>query len=276
VPFLPAPRLNAVLRARLHITALATAAAAGLPTAAQAQLLGDADSLAPQGTQYGLGLAAVVRQRPYLDAGNKTNGLPVLYLENRWFRLAGGNADLKLWRKAFSPDHSLSAGLRVKYELDGYEADDSPLLAGMDERKSSIWGGGAVAWSTPWVRISGEYLADLAGNSKGQRLQLQADRRFGAGSWSITPRVAAQWLDSKYVDYYYGVRSQEARAGRAAYAGSSALTVEAGLRVDYTFAQRHVVYVDASVNALPDEIRQSPIVGRSNMSRVALGYMVRF
>jgi outer membrane protein len=52
--------------------------------------------------------------------------------------------------------------------------------------------------------------------------------------------------------------------------------VEAGLRVDYTFAQRHVVYVDASVNALPDEIRQSPIVGRSNMSRVALGYMVRF
>ncbi|WP_416762136.1 MipA/OmpV family protein [Roseateles sp. So40a] len=245
-------------------------------TPAHAQLLGDLDPQVQPGLQTGLGIAVASRQLPYAGVDRKNNALPVLLVENRWFRLAGGNADLKLWREGFSTQHSLSAGLRLKYDDEGFKASDSPLLAGMDKRKASVWGGGALTWQTPWVQLGAEYVGDLSGESKGQKFSLQADRRFGFGAWGLTPRVKAQWLDKKYVDYYYGVHAHEVTASRALYTGQSATTAELGLRVDYAIARSHLVYIDASVTRLPDEIRQSPIVSRKDTSRVVLGYMYRF
>ena len=55
-----------------------------------------------------------------------------------------------------------------------------------------------------------------------------------------------------------------------------AFTTELGLRADYAIARQHTVFIDASVTRLPDEIRQSPIVGRKDTSRLAVGYLYRF
>lgn len=276
VPVFPMTLNNPLTAARLSVLTLTTLAAASLPMVAHAQLFGDSDGIAAQGTQYGLGIAAAVRQRPYLGADDKTSGLPAFNVENSWFRLQGTSADIKVWRREFAPAQSLSAGLRVKFDSEGYEAGDSPALTGMMERKSSLWAGAAVTWATPWVRFSGEYLADLGSESKGQKFQLQADHRFATGAWGFTPRVRAQWLDKKYVDYYYGVRGNEVSANRSQYVGKAALAMEAGVRIDYAFNRRHTVFLDASVTKLPDEITQSPIVGRKDISRVAVGYLYRF
>ena len=125
-------------------------------------------------------------------------------------------------------------------------------------------------------RKSEKRLADLSGNSKGQKLQLQADRRFAWNGFSLTPRVQAQWLGKKYVDYYFGVRAAEATPSRAAYAGQAAMAIEAGLRMDYAVNSNHSVFLDLSATRLPGEIKLSPIVDRSSSSRVAVGYMYRF
>jgi outer membrane protein len=227
-------------------------------------------------SRWGLGLGVASRQRPYAGVERKNNVLPVLYFENRWVRVAGAGAEFKLARHAFSPTQALSGGLRLKYDDDGYEADDSPRLGGMDERKGGFWGGAVATWHNPIVQLSAEWLADLSGHSKGQKFLLQAERRFAWGSFSLTPRVQAQWLDKKYVDYYYGVRAHEVLPDRVAYAGASALAAEAGLRMDYALNARHAVFVDLSATRLPDEITLSPIVERRNASRVAAGYLYRF
>lgn len=239
------------------------------PAWSQAQ---DADDTA----RWGLGLGVASRQLPYAEAKRKNNALPLIYFENRWARVAGGAAELKLGHYGFTATQDVSFGLRLKYDKDGYEAGDSPRLTGMADRKGGFWGGPAVTWRNPVVQLSTEWVADLSGHSKGHKLLLQAEHRFGWQSLSLTPRVQAQWLDSKYVDYYYGVRAEEALPDRAAYLGRSALAVEAGLRLDYALAPRHAVFLDLSATHLPGEIKASPIVGRSSTSRVAAGYLYRF
>jgi outer membrane protein len=226
--------------------------------------------------KWGLGLGVSSSQVPYLGASDESRVVPLLYVENSWLRVVGATADLKLARKEFAPNNVLSLTARIKYDGSGYEASDSPSLAGMDERKGGIWGGATLAWETSIVRFSGELLTDLSDNSQGQRLQLQADRRFGFGNFAVTPRIQAQWLNEKYVNYYYGVRSHEARPGRALYSAESAATMELGVRVDYVLRPKQSVFLDVSATSLPDEIKLSPIVGRSNVSRITVGYLHRF
>jgi len=263
-------------RARRACSLMAALACAGVSLPGWAQSGEDGSQSATEVSRWALGLGAGSRQLPYAGVDRDNTAIPLLYFENRWVRVAGPNVELKLLHKAFTPTQAMTAGLRLKYEDEGYEAKDSPSLSGMEERKGGFWGGAVVTWRNPIAQLSAEWVADLSGNSKGQKLQLQADRRFAWNNFSLTPRVKAQWLDKKYVDYYFGVRAAEARSGRAAYVGQSAMAVEAGLRMDYTMNSKHSVFLDLSATQLPDEIKLSPIVDRSSSSRVAVGYMYRF
>lgn len=256
------------LAAAAGLTLFGHAAAQSAPEAAPA-------STTPS-TQWGLGLAVGAGQQPYRDAGNKTRVLPVLYVENAWLHVMGTSADLKLGSWQFGVGHTLAVTGRLKYEGGGYEDDDAPILRGMDERKNSLWAGPTLRWSTPYARLSADWTADVSGHSKGNKLQLQLDRRFGFGQFALTPRIQAQWLDRKYVDYYYGVTAGEAQAGRPQYSGRSATVLEFGLRVDYALRPKQTIFLDIGTSALPDEIKHSPLVGRSSVTRAAVGYLYRF
>lgn len=256
------------------LLAVFACAAAALPVSAQSE--GNGNVPASEASHWAIGLGAASRQLPYAGVDRKNNVLPLVYFSNRWLRVVGGTAELKLLDKAFTPTQTLTAGLVLKYEDQGYQAGDSLQLTGMQDRKDGFWGGAVATWRNPVAQLSAEWVADLSENSQGQKLQLRADRRFVVGHFSVTPRVQAQWLDEKYVDYYFGVRAGEASPGRAVYAGQSAMTVEVGLRMDYALNRQHAVFLDLSTTRLPDEIAFSPIVDRSNTSRVAVGYLYRF
>lgn len=266
------PHLRNALQATCVVTILATTVGFSGTALAQSNSTSEAKS---GSTQWGLGIAAGVFQRPFEGAGNKTRVIPLLYVDNDWLRVSGPTADLKLGTLRGNYGTLLFTG-RLKYEGFGYEAKDSPSLAGLDERKESFWAGGTVSWDTSVARTTLEWTGDASGNSKGQQLQLQVDRRFHFGALSITPRVQAQWLDKKYVDYYYGVQAHEGTSSRAKYTGKSATTFGVGVRLDYQLQPRHTVYLDVSATSLPDEIKNSPIVGRSSVSRAGIGYLYRF
>lgn len=250
--------------------------AAALPVSAQSEGGGNGNEPAREASHWALGLGAASRQLPYAGVDRKNNALPLVYFSNRWLRVAGGTAELKLLNRAFTPTQTVAAGFVLKYEDKGYQAEDSPQLTGMQDRKDGFWGGAIATWRNPVAQLSAEWVADLSGNSQGHKLQLRADRRFVVGHFSVTPRVQAQWLDEKYVDYYFGVHADEARPGRAVFAAQSAMTVEVGLRMDYALNRQHAVFLDLGTTRLPDEIAFSPIVDRSNTSRVAVGYLYRF
>jgi len=224
-----------------------------------------------RGGQWGLGLGAVVLDMPYRDFDRKVLPLPLLSYESERISATVPTFDVKL-----NSDASLSWRLRAHWSLEGYEAKDATVLTGMEERKSSLWVGGAVIWKTDFANLSAQVLADAMGNSKGTRAKLQIDRRWTSGRFGITPRLAAEWVDDKYVDYYYGVRGAEARTWRPAHEGKSTTNLQVGLRVDYSPSRHHSVFADIGTTRFGGAIKDSPLADKSTGTALALGYAYRF
>jgi outer membrane scaffolding protein for murein synthesis (MipA/OmpV family) len=267
IPKSTAPKTAATsAKASLPLFSLFLLAAFAQPAAAQQQ-----PAQGEAATSWGLGAAVSVERQPYRGIDNKTVGVPLISYENQWVSISGLSADVKL--PSAGP---VSFRLRARYSLEGYEASDSPFLAGMDERKDGLWLGGAVVWRNDIANLSAELLGDASGNSKGSKFRLTLDRRFQAGSFDITPRLAATRLDEKYVSYYYGVNASEVRAGRPFYQGGSAVNLEAGVRVGYALAPRHNLFLDVSTTSLGSSIKDSPLVDRSSQTGVRVGYLYRF
>ncbi len=255
-----------------RVSAVAAILTCSAPTFAQ-QPAGKGE---PEG--WGLGLGVASMQKAYKGTDRETRALPMLSYENQYVKLSGPNLELKLPGLQLSDSQRLKFGVEAKlFGGGGYEAGDSPALAGMAERKSSVWAGAKVEWENDWADVKLELLGDVSSNSKGRRVVLGLGRKWMLGpSVMLMPQVGVEWVDKKYVDYYYGVRAGEATAERAAYVGKATVNPEISLTAIYRFDKHQSLMLNVGVKSLGKEIKNSPIVGRSSENRVMLGYMYRF
>lgn len=253
---------------RSPLPLIAAAVATLLPLTSLAQPPAEGD--APRST-WAAGLAVMPETQAYRDFDDKLRVLPLLTFENRWVRVFGPGVELKLGRSG-----PLSYGLTASYARDGYDAGDSPFLAGMDKRRASAWLGGRLGLRTEFASLSAHWQADASGHSKGQKLRLGAERRLALGEVGLTPRLSATWLDGKFINYYYGVRMGEVRADRAAYTPGSTVNTELGLRVDYRLAPQQTVFADVGVTLLGSAIKRSPLVDRSTLPELRVGWLYAF
>ncbi len=222
-------------------------------------------------SKWGVGLAGGISYRVYRGFDDRVRGLPLITYENEWVHVFGPGVDVKL--PSLGP---VSFRLRGRYIGEGYESDDSRYLEGMRDRDPSFWVGGVATWRTDLANLSAEVLTDATSNSKGLRAKLQVDRRFASGAFGFTPRLAAEWVDGDYVDYYYGVRSGEVRSWRSAYNGGSTVNTEIGLRVDWQPVRKHTVFLDLGATRMGSSIRNSPLVDEDTQFGAGLGYFYRF
>ncbi|WP_229722434.1 MipA/OmpV family protein [Xylophilus rhododendri] len=256
---------SASARLCLRRPALLLGAAALLAASAQAQ---EVPSAAPS---WGVGGGVFYVRKPYKGYDSDTKVLPWVSYESEHFSIQVPQIDYK-----FSPVGPVSFRLRARYALnDGYDASDSPNLAGMADRDASVWLGAAAVWKNDFANVSAELLG-ATGQSKGSKFTIGLDRNFGFGSFVLTPRIAAVYADRKYVDYYYGVRAAEATASRAAYDGRSTTNLELGLRLGYGIDARQSLFLDVSGTRLGSAIKDSPLVDRSSVGGVRVGYLYRF
>ncbi len=220
-------------------------------------------------THWGLGAGVGIEQSPYKGYGSKVSPIPLAYFDDKWVRVQGAGIDLKIGSWS-----GVSVALRGQFALfDGYKGSDAPILNGMQNRNGAFWYGPALAWSTAFGTFSGDF---LLGGNKGERAKIAYGKSFAFGSFSIEPHVGAEWLGSKYVDYYYGVRPSEARPGRPAYNGTSTWNVSVGSRVDYKFTEHQKIILDVGVSHLGSGITDSPLVGKRFIPEVRIGYMYQF
>lgn len=259
-----------------------TAIAIRLTTASTALVLGLGASTAasadqPEGSAWGLGVGAVSSQQPYKGIDRDSEVLPLIYFENEYLRVFGPTAEIKLPGLEISDTQQLDFSLVGEYDFSGYDDDDARILEGMSDRKGGFWAGAKVEWRNDLADVSAEWLGDVSGNSKGQRFTLGLERSWRIGEHiMLTPRLAAIWQDEKYVDYYFGVRENEARIDRAAYDGKSGINTEFGVRGNYMFDDHHSVFLDLKATSLANEIKDSPLVDQSSENSVLFGYLYRF
>lgn len=223
-------------------------------------------------TKWGLGVGVGMVKKPYIGYGTDYLALPMLFVDSKWVRVAGPGIDLKLGRY---DDFSFALSTKIGLE-DGYSSSDASILNGMEKRKGSIWMGPSVTWNNNLGRVTAKLLADASGNSNGQQFSLEASKTYRYDKFSFTPRFGVTWLSANYVDYYYGVKANEARPDRLAYEGKSATNISAGVTTNYEVTNNQSIMLDVGFTKFGSGVTDSSLVDTSTVPEVRIGYLYRF
>lgn len=236
-----------------------------LPAAALAQ--------PPGGSRNGwsLGIAVISSPEPYVDADNETIVVPALSITAGRFSFRGIAA---AWRLGEWGDLEAEALLRARFS--GYDAEDSPFLEGMEDRRKSADLGVALAWERERFGLRLTPAVDVLGRSDGVEVALEAFVPLRLGPARLEPRLGAAWQSADLVDYYYGVRPEEARPGRPAYRGESTVNATAGLFLFTPLARRLLFQGFLRLERLGPEIEDSPIVSDATALTAFGGISYRF
>ncbi len=158
--------------------------------------------------------------------------------------------------------------------IGGYDAGESDALSGMQDRDWAFDGGIGLKWKTQILDVSLKVLSDISGTYEGQEVSLVLSKKFLEGF--LTPKLGTKWLSEENVDYYYGVKSSEQRAGRSAYAPDSAMTWTTGVTIAYPLGDNWAAVGDVQYEFFGSEITDSPIVDQNGSLRLTLGSVYRF
>jgi len=128
--------------------------------------------------------------------------------------------------------------------------------------------------------LSWEVSRDISDNSNADssRISLdipliKADRGF-----SISTELSANWFDSNYVNYYYGVQPNEIKpsVGRLAYESKSAINYELSLKTTYPINQKWIAVSVLTHTELDEEIYNSPLADEKSQQQVVLLLIYQF
>lgn len=218
---------------------------------------------------WGIGLGALIEDEGYVDGSSETEALPVLFYRGKRFQLLGPQAEWLLWER-----DGFSASARAEYRFDGYEEGDADIFEGMAEREAGFHLGAELKYRADWGHLTGEWLG-VTGDAEGSRSALYYGYPMELGSWVVTPRVGLERYDRKFTDYYYGVRPDEAREGRAAYTADASTNVDVG--VDFQRAWKHHLFLaSAKYRRFGDGIADSPLVEDDGSLRFTVAWIYRF
>jgi MipA family protein len=123
-----------------------------------------------------------------------------------------------------------------------------------------------------WARV----VTDAASRHDGQEAELSVSKKFRSKYFRLTPSVGARFQSSRLVDYYYGVRASEVRAGRPEYEPGQAVNYFGEVLFSFGISQNWIVVTKAGVEFLDSEIRKSPIVDKDYLLTGIVGLTRRF
>lgn len=221
--------------------------------------------------RFSLGAGVLLAPRPYVGVDDETIAIPLVLYDRGGFYVRGLEAGYT-WRK----ESPVSATVFGQAFFNGYESDDSPFLAGMEDREPSFDGGIGLDIDRKRVAVVLRASTDLTHRSDGHRGRLDVRFPCAAGPWRLTPAIGAEYLSDDVVDYYYGVRPAEATGARPVHAGDAALNVVGSLRAIRSAGGRWSFFGYAELTRLGSAIEESPIVDEGTDLGALAGFLYTF
>lgn len=221
--------------------------------------------------EWGVGLAAATQQPP--QVGVRRENLAAPYIRYRGERL---KVDLASISYSLLDADSFEVAVLGQFRFEGYERGDSAELAGMGSRDPSVDAGLAFSRSADWGTLRLELLHDITGTHDGFEARASYERPYVFGRWLLAPAVGMSWQDDSLVNYYYGVRASEARAGRPSYASGDSTNVFAGLLVGYSLSDNFELSAGIRHVRFGNSITDSPIVAKDHQTTVIAALLYKF
>jgi outer membrane scaffolding protein for murein synthesis (MipA/OmpV family) len=122
-----------------------------------------------------------------------------------------------------------------------------------------------------WL-LSVGYFTDLNDASGGGYLDVVVARSLVKnGRWDVNAALEATRLNSKMVDYYFGVTPAEVTPARPLYRPGGTTNVTLWITGQYNMTERYALMFGANVMRLGRAAADSPIVERGNQPLLYLG-----
>lgn len=242
--------------------------AAGVPIQDQEE------AAAPSGVHGLIGAGLFNLEKTLGESGHWTELLPIVILtyEDRAY-LINSRGGVWLLR---SDDRSLKlgAGMRVHY---GWKPGDDLVLSGMAKRHASVDGTLDVLWKTSIVNVWVSYYRDIGHVSDGEAADVRLNRSLWlTPQFRLIPGVGVLWQSERYVNYYYGVRPNEATPGRPAYVGHDTVNYIASVVGEYLISRDWSLLGGILATHFGDGIADSPIVSHRGAISAFFGAGWRF
>lgn len=219
-----------------------------------------------------LGAGVIISPRPYAGADARIFPIPSVELEYKgWFfrGIRGGYGFIRTER--------FTASLYAQARFSGLESESSPFLQGMENRKKSMDAGIELSYRGRPVGFRFNYLGDVLGRNNGQEATFLVTSGVPLGRRGIVfAGIGPRWLSNDHVDYYYGVRENEALPSRPAYQGKATYNLDINLTgiVNLSSHWRWVMIVNRE--GFGAGIKDSPIVDRDSSYAFITSLSYRF
>ncbi len=182
----------------------------------------------------------------YEDMDKKIFIKPIPMVQASWGRVSLGVQGISV-RAVGNPMMNVSAF--IKRDGDRYHG------LGMIPRKDSVF----VGATAKFFNYGFSYSHDINGRSKGSIATANYSKFFPiTESLLLRSSLSLDWLDDKYAEYYYGVRSHEVTATRREYHINNYFLPGVSAMPIYKLTERSSITSVFSMKLLPKKVSQSP------------------
>jgi len=214
--------------------------------------------------RIGAGIGIIMRSSPYLmDSEIVYRVIPAITYIGERLQIIGPNLKVGLIGTG-----DLRLALSARYRIGAYEEDDSPALTGMGDRDDTLLLGFALEYDLPraWgIDLSAGYEHDVLDRIGGGESYIEVEKSLQWGRSRIAPSARISWLSSELSNHDFGVPDSNAIPGRPAYTIGSAVSYEIGVSTYIEVTESLGVNINAQLEFLGDEVRESPIVSESRV-----------
>lgn len=182
----------------------------------------------------------------YEDMDKKLLIKPIPTVQASWGRFSLGVQGIS-FRAIGNPMMNVSAF--IKRDGDRYHG------LGMIPRKDSVF----VGATAKFFNYGFSYSHDINGRSKGSIATANYSKFFPISeTFLLRGSLSLDWLDDKYAEYYYGVRSHEVTAQRREYHLNNYFLPGVSVMPIYKLTERSSITTVFSMKLLPKKVSQSP------------------
>ena len=219
--------------------------------------------LGPRG-RVGVGIGVIGRSSPYRDYdGGVYQVIPALTYTGERLQIYGPRIQLGL-----AGSGRLRLAATGEYRIGAYEEEDSDVLSGMGDAESSFLAGLVVQADFPnGMDLSLSYAHDALGSIGGGEARLEIGKSYQRDMLRMTPKIGLKWMSSDLANNDFGVPPSQALPDRPAYVMDALLSVEVGMGLFIDITRDWLVLIDVSIEYLPSEVTDSPIVSENRLSK---------
>jgi outer membrane protein len=204
---------------------------------------------------WGVGLGMISEDEGYTEVGSDSTAVPIFIINYGKFYLMGPKFGYQLYA-----NDNYTFGLTGNFRMDGYEAEDSLFLMGMDDRDGTLDLGVEYSYDTGFGKIGIEIVADTLGKHEGYQADISFSYPINFDNGQLSPYIGAEYRSDDLVNYYYGVKNTEVTQIRQFYQADSAVNLVMGIRSTWFSGPHHRFVAMLQFKAFDDSIKDSPII----------------